>query len=103
MYLGSDCRVRLINLTATLHNVGSSTSHYPIDHYGLRTLFLLLLTANVVPSSPIVVVLMIEAIRSSETSVLTTATRRNIPVDDILHSHRRENLKSYVALTGWAL
>jgi hypothetical protein len=25
------------------------------------------------------------------------------PEDDILHSHRRENLKSYLALTGWAL
>jgi hypothetical protein len=25
-----------------------------------------------------------------------------IPQVDILHSHRRENLKSYVALTGWA-
>jgi hypothetical protein len=24
-----------------------------------------------------------------------------IPEDDILHSHRRENLKSYIALTGW--
>jgi hypothetical protein len=23
--------------------------------------------------------------------------------EDILHSHRRENLKSYIALTGWAL
>jgi hypothetical protein len=29
--------------------------------------------------------------------------RRNIPEDDILHSHFRENLKSYTALTGWAL
>jgi hypothetical protein len=26
-----------------------------------------------------------------------------IPEDDILHSDRRENLKSYIALTGWAL
>jgi hypothetical protein len=26
-----------------------------------------------------------------------------IPEDGILHSHRRENLKCYIALTGWAL
>jgi hypothetical protein len=30
-------------------------------------------------------------------------TRRNIPEDAILRSHRHENLKSYIALTGWAL
>jgi hypothetical protein len=60
-------------------------------------------TANVVPSSPILVTLMMEALGSSETSVSTWATRRNIQEDGILHSYRYENLKSYIALTGWAL
>jgi hypothetical protein len=46
---------------------------------------------------------MMEAIRSSETPVLTTVTLRLIPEDDILHSHRRENLKFNIALTGWTL
>jgi hypothetical protein len=36
----------------------------------------LLVTANVAPSSPILVILMKEAVSSSETSVLTGATRR---------------------------
>jgi hypothetical protein len=31
------------------------------------------------------------------------ATRCHIPEDDILHSHCRGNLKSYIALTGWNL
>jgi hypothetical protein len=46
---------------------------------------------------------MMKTIRSSETSVFTGATRRNIPEGDILHSPRREILKSYITLSGWAL
>jgi hypothetical protein len=31
------------------------------------------------------------------------AIQQNIVEDGILHSHRRESLKFYIALTGWAL
>jgi hypothetical protein len=41
---------------------------------------------------------MMEALGSSEKWGFTRATRRNIPEDSILHSHRRENLKYYWTL-----
>jgi hypothetical protein len=69
----------------------------------LHSVLPLLVTANVVPNSPILVTLMMEAIRSPETSFHTRATLRNIPENSILHSHRHEYLKSYIALIGWAL
>jgi hypothetical protein len=62
----------------------------------IRSEHRLLVTANVVHSSSILVTLMMKALSSSETSVYTRARRRNTPENDILHSHRREDLKSYI-------
>jgi hypothetical protein len=56
----------------------------------------LLDTDNIVPNSLILVTLMMGAIRFSEMSVLTTVTWHKITEDCLLHSHCRENLKSYL-------
>jgi hypothetical protein len=60
-------------------------------------------TDFVVHSLLIFSILMMEAIRSSETSVPTRATRHHSSEDGILDSHRRGNLKFYKAFTGWTL
>jgi hypothetical protein len=46
---------------------------------------------------------MIEALHFSETLVPIRATRRKIPRVGILHIDGRENLKSFIVLTGWPL
>jgi hypothetical protein len=69
----------------------------------LRSLLRLLVAANVVPGSPILVTLIFMAISLSETPVLTGATQRHILADGIVLSQRSENLKSYIILTGSAL
>jgi hypothetical protein len=85
---GMLCRVALVRTDVSEE---LSTSIIRVTRFGeLGTLAVtsnrrtLLITANTVPSPPSLVTLMMEALSSSETSVLTRATRHNIPDDVIL-------------------
>jgi hypothetical protein len=73
------------NTPLCIHNLIFRTSFF--SHFVfLRSVLRLLLTANVVAGSPILVILMMEALSSFETSVPTRGTRRYIPQDRILHT-----------------
>jgi hypothetical protein len=90
-------------------NVNSNwqRKHSAMKCFESRIVFLckvlwLLVTANI-PSLPVLITMMIEAICSSEMLVLARVTQRTIPEDGIPQGHHHENLKSYEESEEWCL
>jgi hypothetical protein len=83
------CRVALVRTDVSEELTASFIRVTRIGEVYLRSVRRLLVTASVVPSSPILVTLIKEALSFSEMRVLTRATRRNIPEDTILHWFER--------------
>jgi hypothetical protein len=77
------CKNRRFGRTYRLHHHIEKNRWYKVFVI-LRSLRRLLVTVNDVPSSKILVTLKMEALRSSETLVLTRAIRHNIPENDFL-------------------
>jgi hypothetical protein len=75
-------RIRKLETLAVTNN--RSTLRRNTHIVVLRRMRRLLVTANVVPSQPILVILMMETVYSSETSALTRVTSRNIPENYII-------------------
>jgi hypothetical protein len=80
---GMWCHVVLVRTDVSEERIASIIRAKRKDEV-LRGVLRLLVTAKLIPITPICFTLIMEALRSSETSVLTRATQRNIPEDGIL-------------------